>query len=63
MIGPPLLLLVGIVAWTLLVIGVLIGMSMHREATRKRTHRLHRQRIELERERAELASEWRLLDR
>src|SRR3954454_7553378 len=29
-----------IVFWTLFVVGVLIGMSVHREATRRRVHRL-----------------------
>jgi hypothetical protein len=29
-----------IVFWTLFVVGVLIGVSIHREATRRRVHRL-----------------------
>jgi hypothetical protein len=50
-----------VVIWTLLVLGVLIGMSMHREATRSRVKRLHRERIEIERDRADLEAEWRLV--
>lgn len=36
-----------VVFWTLFVVGVLIGISMHREATRRRTHRLDRQERDL----------------
>jgi hypothetical protein len=52
-----------VVFWTLFVIGVLIGMSMHREATRQRVKRLHRERMEIERDRADIEAEWRQLGR
>jgi hypothetical protein len=39
-----------VVFWTLFVLGVLIGMSVHREATRRRTHRLAVERRVLENE-------------
>lgn len=57
------IIVVVVVVWTLLTLGVLIGMSMHREATRQRVRRLHRERIELERDRAELEADMRLLGR
>lgn len=48
-------IIVAVVAfWTLFVVGVLIGISIHREATRRRTHRLDRARVELVREQADL---------
>ena len=43
-----------VVFWTLFIVGVLIGISVHREATRRRTHRIAVERRELERERLEL---------
>ncbi|PVZ09429.1 hypothetical protein [Actinomycetospora cinnamomea] len=43
-------IIVAVVAfWTLFVVGVLVGISVHREATRRRTHRLHRGELELAR--------------
>lgn len=39
-----------VVFWTLFVVGVLVGMGVHHEATRRRTQRLHRGEMELERE-------------
>ncbi|MHC1563290.1 hypothetical protein ACR9E3_30410 [Actinomycetospora sp. C-140] len=57
------IIIVVVVVWTLLTLGVLIGMSMHREATRQRVRRLHRERIELERDRAEFEADLRLLGR
>jgi hypothetical protein len=50
-----------VIVWTLLTFGVLVGMSIHREATQQRVRRLHRERIELERDRADLQAEWRLV--
>jgi len=38
-----------VVFWTLFVVGVLVGISVHREATRRRTQRLHRGELELAR--------------
>ena len=38
-----------VVFWTLFVVGVLIGISIHREATRRRTHRLDLRERDLER--------------
>jgi hypothetical protein len=46
---PMTIIVLVVVFWTLFVIGVLIGISMHREATRRRTHRLDRQERDLER--------------
>lgn len=40
-----------VVFWTLFVVGVLIGISMHRELTRRRTHRLDLRERNLEFER------------
>jgi hypothetical protein len=37
-----------VVFWALFVIGVLVGISVHREATRRRTGRLHRAEMRLE---------------
>jgi hypothetical protein len=37
-----------VVFWALFVIGVLVGISLHREATRRRTGRLHRAEMRLE---------------
>jgi hypothetical protein len=57
-------IIVGIVVvWTLVILGVLIGISLHREATRRRTWRLDRERLELERDRADVEAGLRLLDR
>jgi hypothetical protein len=39
-----------VVFWTLFVVGVLVGISVHHEATRRRTQRLHRAEMELDRE-------------
>ncbi|MEJ2886504.1 hypothetical protein [Actinomycetospora aeridis] len=36
-----------IVFWALFVVGVLVGISMHREATRRRSGRLHRAAMDL----------------
>lgn len=43
-----------VVFWTLFVVGVLIGISIQREATRRRTHQLDIEHRELERERLEM---------
>lgn len=43
-----------VVFWALFVVGVLVGMGVHREATRRRTHRLAIDRIELGLDREEL---------
>jgi hypothetical protein len=43
-----------VVFWALFVLGVLVGISVHREATRRRTHRLDRDRVELELDREDL---------
>jgi len=43
-----------VVFWTLFVVGVLVGISVHREATRRRSSRIDRDRIELERDREDL---------
>jgi hypothetical protein len=38
-----------VVFWTLFVVGVLVGISVHREATRKRMGRVHRAEMEIDR--------------
>jgi hypothetical protein len=43
-----------VVFWTLFVVGMLIGISIHREATRRRTHRLDKEQRDLELERLEI---------
>ena len=50
-----------VVFWTLFVLGVLVGISVYREATRRRTSRLDRDRVAIERDRADLEAEWRLV--
>ena len=52
-----------VVLWTVLVMGVLIGASIHREATRRRRRRVAREQANVEHDRALLESERRLLDR
>ncbi|GAA4911537.1 hypothetical protein EV188_103117 [Actinomycetospora succinea] len=37
-----------VVFWTLFVVGVLVGISVHREATRRRSARLHRAEMALD---------------
>lgn len=39
-----------VVFWTLFVLGVLVGISMHREATRRRSARLHRAEMALDKD-------------
>jgi MFS superfamily sulfate permease-like transporter len=50
-----------VVIWTLFVLGVLVGISVAREVTRRRTSRLDRDRVAIERDRADLEAEWRLV--
>jgi hypothetical protein len=38
-----------VIFWALFVVGVLVGISVHREATRKRMGRVHRAEMELDR--------------
>ena len=38
-----------VIFWALFVLGVLVGISVHREATRKRMGRVHRAEMELDR--------------
>lgn len=52
-----------VVLWTLFVLGVLIGISIQREFTRRRTSRLDRERVEIERDRADVEAGLRLLER
>ena len=49
-----------VVFWTLFVVGVLVGISVHLEATRRRSRRIDRDRIELERDREDLLAGHRL---
>ena len=37
-----------VVFWALFAMGVLVGISVHREATRRRTSRLHRAELHLD---------------
>lgn len=48
-----------VVLWALFVVGVLVGISVHRETTRRRTHRLDVEQRDLERERLETRGERR----
>lgn len=50
-----------IVLWTVLVLGVLIGMSVHRERTRRARRRVERERADVERSRALMEDQRRLL--
>ena len=50
-----------VVIWALFVVGVLVGISVHREATRRRTSHLDRQRLELELDREDLLAGRRLV--
>ncbi|CAA9222820.1 MAG: hypothetical protein AVDCRST_MAG54-649 [uncultured Actinomycetospora sp.] len=44
------MIIVAVVAfWALFVVGVLVGISVHHEATRRRTSRLHRAELHLDR--------------
>lgn len=61
MTGPMPMILTIVVIWTVLVIGILIGLSVHREATRRRRQRMEREQQEIEHERASLAGQRRLL--
>ncbi len=38
-----------VIFWALFVVGVLVGISVHREATRRRMGRVHRAEMELDR--------------
>ena len=57
--NPLLIIAAMVVLWTLFVLGVLIGMSVHREATRRRTHLLALERRELEEDRLALSARGR----
>jgi hypothetical protein len=50
-----------VVLWTLFVVGVLVGMAVHREATRRLTHRLDMDRVELELDREDALAGRRLV--
>jgi cytochrome c oxidase assembly factor CtaG len=51
-----------VVVPTLVILGVLVGMSVHREATRRRRQRLHRQELDLALEWSALMEERRTSD-
>ena len=51
------------VIWTALVLGLLVGMSVHRERTRRQRRHLLAERLELERTRARVDDQRRLLGR
>ena len=49
-----------VVFWALFVVGVLVGISVHRESTRRRTRRLDLDRVELELDREDFRGARRL---
>jgi uncharacterized membrane-anchored protein YhcB (DUF1043 family) len=58
----PLLVIAAVVAvWTVLTVGLLIGMSVHRERTRRQRRHLLQERLEIERTRTLLDDQRRLL--
>lgn len=63
MITSMMIIVAVVVFWTLFVMGVLIGISVHRELHRRRTHRLAVERRELEQDRLGLDERRRLLGR
>ena len=50
-----------LVLWTVLMIGLLVGMSVHRERTRRQRKHLLQERLDLERARALVAGRDRLI--
>ena len=56
------IIIVVVVGWSLLVLGALVGMSVYREATRRKRLRFEARLAVLERDRRMLQHQWTVLE-